>query len=293
MYLVCYPQGGWNDMMCRIWYCYQYSLLSNRTLIIDTTKNWFKDDIFLYLSFAFTNLYKGDISSFITQLYETETVFPPELKGMKNHEFPTIIWKKPGHMETESGILLSTRFDRLYEEKVVVYADCGSLLHINPILCFTKFSPTVIQLVKNRFDQLPKGYISVHIRNTDYQSPVDDFIKEYHDLFCNHPIFIASDHSDTIHRFQHDYGAYSFSSIPSLHKGINIHESTESQSLRTSLEKIRSFNLDILSDFILLSCGSQYYFSSENSGFSRSILYLKQNKGLLYFLVPFLPLDLN
>lgn len=288
MYLVCYPQGGWNDMMSRIWYCYQYSLISNRTLIIDTTKNWFRDDIFSYLSLAFENLYRGDISSFITHLYETETVFPPQLKGMKNDEFPTIIWKAPGHMETESGIVLSTRLDRMYEENVLVYADCGSILHINSILCYTTFSPMVIDLVKERFGRLPTGYISVHVRNTDYQSPVDDFIKQHHDLFNNHTIFIASDHLNTIHRFQNDYNALSFSSIPSLPDGKNIHESNESQSLRISLDQIRSFNLDTISDFLLLSCGSQFYYSSQQSGFSRAVLYLNHHAGLLEFLIPFL-----
>jgi hypothetical protein len=288
MYLVCYPQGGWNDMMSRIWYCFQYSILTNRVLIIDTTKNWFRDDLFSYLSFSFPNLYRGDISHFITNLYNTHSVYPSGMKGMNNDELPTIIWKRPGHMETETGIVLSTRLDQSYDETVVVYADCGSLIHINPILCYTTFTPMVLEYVQRRWNQLPKGYLSVHVRNTDYKSPVDDFIKQHHDLFCNHPVFIASDHSETIHRFQHDYGAYSFSTIPALPIGKNIHESIESQSLRSSHELVRTFNLDTLSDFLLLACGSEFYYSSHQSGFSRSVAYLHKDQGLLHFLIPFL-----
>ncbi len=288
MYLVCYPQGGWNDMMSRIWYCHQYCQQTGRMLVIDTTKNWFRDDLSFYLSLSLPNMYNGDVSQFITTLYATERVFPKELEGMNNDDLSPIVWKAPGHMETDTGIILSTRLHQVYEEKVVVYADCGSHVHINPILCHTLFSQSVLQYVLERYKRLPKGYASVHIRHTDYKSPVDDFIKEHRAIFSNTPLFIASDHYPTIQLFQREFGAYSFSSIPSVPDGKNIHESTEAQSLRTSKDAIRAFNLDTIADFLLLACGDDYYYSSNQSGFSRSVYFLHQEKGLVKWLLPFI-----
>lgn len=285
MYLVCYPQGGWNDMMSRIWYCHQYCLVHNRTLVIDTTKNWFNDDIFQYLSLSLDTLYQGDnIINFITSLYEKETVYPPQLKGMNNSQFPKIVWKAPGHMETDTGIFVSTRLDKPYIETVLVFADCGSAIHINPILCHTTFSPWVLSEVKKRYDQLPKPYISVHIRNTDYKSDVNQFLSTHHNAFTYNTIFLASDHAPTIERCKKEYHAITFSSIPTVQEGNNIHESEQGQTFRTSLEQTRAFNLDIICDFLVLSLGTVYYFSSQQSGFSRSVAFLQQHKGLVEFL---------
>jgi hypothetical protein len=191
-------------------------------------------------------------------------------------------------METDTGIVLSTRLHQIYKETVVVYADCGANIHINPILSYTHMSQDVLRYVLDRYKRLPKGYSSVHIRHTDYKSPVDDFIKENRDIFSNTPLFIASDHYPTIQLFQRDFGAYSFSSIPIVPEGKNIHESTEAQSLRTSKDAIRAFNLDTIADFLLLACGNEFYYSSKQSGFSRSVYFLQKEKGLLKWLLPFL-----
>lgn len=289
MYLICYPQGGWNDMMSRIWYCHQYCIQTNRTLIIDTSKNWFRDSIFNYLSFSFPNLYQNPNQSlFITELYEKETVFPPDLKGMNNDHFPSIVWISPGHMETSTGIIVSTRLDRLYEETVVVYADCGSRMNINPILCYTSFTLFVLQCVKERYDSLPKGYSGVHIRNTDYKSNLDEFIHQHDFVFSNTALFVASDHSPTIALFHRKYGSFSFSDIPSVSEGSNIHESGEAQELRNSDIAIRMFNRDTIVDFLLLAASDTFYFSSKQSGFSRSVYFLQQDKGLVKWLLPFI-----
>lgn len=289
MYLICYPQGGWNDMMSRIWYCHQYCIQTNRTLLIDTTKNWFRDCIFNYISFSFPNLYQGPNQSLlITELYETETVFPAELKGMNNDNFPSIVWISPGRMETTTGIVVSTRLDRLYEEKVVVYADCGSSMNINPILCYTSFTPFVLQCVQERFILLPKSYSGIHIRNTDYKSNLDEFIQQNDFIFANTALFVASDHAPTIELFHKKYGSYSFSNIPLVTEGSNIHESGEAQELRNSVTNIRMFNRDTIVDFLLLAASDTFYFSSNQSGFSRSVHFLHQDKGLVKWLLPFI-----
>lgn len=284
MYLVCYPQGGFNDMMSRIWYCYTYCITFGRTLIIDTTKNWFNDDLSVYLTFTFPSHYKKDATSeFITSLYK-ETVFPKELKEMDNDHFPKIIWKAPGHMETDTGILVSSRLNRVYDETVLVYADCGSIAHITNILSFTIFTPMVLDEVKKRREMLPKEYTSVHIRNTDYKSNLDDFLTSHDSIFKQSPLFVATDHAPTLELMKSKYQVYSFSSIPIVDEGKNIHESQQSQSLRTTLLETRTFNLDIMCDFLILALGNEYYFSQRDSGFSRSVYFLHGHKTLVHFL---------
>lgn len=282
MFLVCYPQGGWNDMMSRIMYCHKYCEATGRTLILDTSKNWFRDDFSYYFNLSLPRMFKGgNVSEFITMLYKKHSVFPSLLKGMNNDAFPPIIWKAPGHMETDTGIVVSTRLNVYYTETVVVYADCGSAIHINDILLHTYFTSVVLDIFHHRYKQLPSGYIGVHIRNTDYQSPVEEFIKQHESIFRSRVIFIASDHQPTINYFQKEYNALSFSMIPEVPPGKNIHESDEAQQLRTTVEQTRQFNIDTMVDFLLLAASSEFYFSSKQSGYSRSVAYLHSEQELV------------
>jgi len=55
-YLVLYPQGGWVDMMSRIQICHWYCVMTDRTLVVDTTKNWFGDDLTYYATLSLPRL---------------------------------------------------------------------------------------------------------------------------------------------------------------------------------------------------------------------------------------------
>ena len=270
-------------MMCRIESVLQYCVAHRRTLIIDTSKSWFKDDLAAYLRITHKNVFQGDSSTMITSLLtdEQRTVYPVQMKGRRSEALPLMVWKARGHMEMD-GIVLSIPLDRSYPENVLVYGDCGSNLHINGLIPYLTLSDRVLTLFWDRFRQLPHPYLGVHIRNTDYQSDVDAFLELHRSRLLSQPFFLASDHADTIERIHQAFPlAKTFAAIPRVAPGHNIHESDEAQQLRTTKDDIRAFNDDMMVDFLLLAASDEFVFSSRQSGFSRSVAILHQARPLL------------
>ena len=273
-YLICFPQGGIHDMWSRIQYALQYCEKEGRILVLDTTKNWFRDDWRSYFSISSPLVYTGDTPELITRLLQKD-VFPSELYGKTYEELPHAVWIAPGHMEM-NGIIVSIPL-LSYKESVVVYSDCGSSQHILPLFSKLQFTVRILNEFVSRRSLLPEKYLSIHIRHTDYKSNVDDFIEKYRHVLEKWPLFVASDHFDTIQRCKREFKhVYSFSAIPSLPDGVNIHESQASQRLRTTQEETRVWNSDAILDFLLLTQGVCVLCSSSQSGFSRSAVVLQQ-----------------
>lgn len=297
-YVICYPQGGWNDILSRIWYCHQSCVRTDRWLIVDTRKCWFQDDLSEYITLSLPRLLHfatiDDLDAFVTRLYAEETVFPPELAGTDNRRFPPIVWNPHTvRMETESGVNLAPELcpPEPFTETVVINANCGTSNHVNDVLRGATLAPAVLDRVKRRWDQLPKPFFSVHIRNTDRTTPhIQDFIEGCRSVLSHVPVFIASDDINVIRQFQDAFGshAYTFTAtLPTLPPGKSAHESPEALAQRTGHTQIREFNLDILADFFLLATGNEYLATCQESGFSRSIFYLRQEPELLRRLLPF------
>jgi hypothetical protein len=78
--VICYPDGGFNDILFNINRCFYYSITFNRLLIIDTTKiGWFNHDIRDYIQFEHPNIYTGNLTTIYSELEQSKnlTVFPP------------------------------------------------------------------------------------------------------------------------------------------------------------------------------------------------------------------------
>ena len=285
-YLICFPQGGINDMFSRIQACIQYCILENRMLVLDTRKNWFRECWRDYFYINHKVLYHGeDVPSFITSLLK-KNVYPKTLQDRTYESLPDAVWINPGHMEMD-GIFVSTPLHISYTQDVVVYSDCGSSLHINHILSITVFSEEIKREYHRRRSVLPDKYISVHIRNTDYKSDIDTFIRMYDTTLKSNDLFVATDHHDSLIRMKERYGerVYSFASLPSLPEGTNIHESKVAQELRDTPEKRHDFLIDIFTDFLLLASGTECITSNSKSGFSRSVRELNKYPTLVYKLI--------
>ena len=271
-YLICYPGGGFNDMMNVILTCYNYALKYNRILVIDTRCLWFNDTIHNYISFNSEIIYKDDLDVLYTEL-ENESIFPLELKGHLK------IFKPTFNIEFNCYYYNSTNtridLNKKYDETVVVFSNCGFGKDILELLKICKFKCIITEMYKLRRALLPKSDISVHIRNTDYKSDVDTFLKSHNHIFNGKHIFLASDHKDTIDLVKSIYGSnvFSFANIPD-NKGKNIHHN------HSSIDS-REFNIDCIVDFLLLASGDELYYSSKQSSYSRNANALNKNKIIL------------
>jgi hypothetical protein len=273
-FLICFPQGGINDMWSVMQQTINYCEREDRILVLDTTKNWFRDDWQAYFSILSPVVYKGVTPELITNLLKQD-VFPSELQGKTHEELNHVIWVTEGHMSI-NGIHVSSPLHLSYKESVIVYAYCAMFRDIMQVFPKLQFTEEILTEFRRRRSMLPEKYISVHIRNTDNKSNVDEFIYNNRHILEKAPLFVASDNLNSIQRCKLEFNnVYSFSTIPDL-GGENIHESSLSQKLRTTAEETRKWNSDAILDFLLLTQGEIILCSNYYSGFSMSAKRLQE-----------------
>ena len=198
-------------MMSRIWVAHTYCLSTGRWLIVDTSKaGWFKDDLMHYATFNLPMMYRGtDVSDEITRVLndDSHTVVPAAMHGKRSEDI---------NFKDEEGVYnvvddgrlinLDIALDRDYTETVICYAAHGGSIHTIEMYHVITFSESVIDLVTSRYlsltEQRSRPYLAVHLRNTDIQSNIDEFLEENGDRISQYPgaVFVAGDHAATLQR---------------------------------------------------------------------------------------------
>jgi hypothetical protein len=263
-YLICIPQDGLNDMLNRIWFCYQYALRFKRILVIDTRKSpGFKDDFSKYFIFKSSIFYKGNIDTLYDTLYG-KSIYPNELSSLNLR-----------HLKENPEPYLKFNPTKLYFETVLVSYPSGGGMDAIFLLKECSLATRVLDKFNERKVQLPSSYTSLHIRNTDYVSDVVSFLTKI--KISSSDIFLASDNASTIELCKTTLSqrVHAFSSIPRGNEGQNIHID-----LRTKLNN-EDLNIDSIVDLLLLAGGSELHISLEKSGYSQLALSLHKDKEVL------------
>jgi hypothetical protein len=252
--------------------CHEFAKATERTLIIDTTKGWMKDDIRNYIDIQSTTVYKGPLESLYTSL-SSRSVYP---EGITLETLDPVITPNPsgvGDQFYQGPISLTYELNDK-DADVMVYSmyRLGDL-KVKEFLQMCRFTPQVLDAYRNARSQLPAKYVGIHVRNTDYKSNVNEFMEIHKKQFADKALFVASDNKDTITVFQKRYGSnvYSFTNLPD-NGGKPLHD--KSITVRTKEESIK-YNLDTFVDILLLVTADKYYASSKQSGFSQAILEMR------------------
>ena len=286
-YVICMPMGGLCDMMARIQACIEYCKKHKRILILDTSKSTHaKDGIEKYFQIDSPVLFHGNIQKKYEAL-KGRSFYPPELAGtfLSMH---VINSKRKGiHTRTDyidKKTRLRTYFDtrQSYSEDVLLYRiHGGNLEEVVNFLSLCKLTPLVKQIYKKRRSMLPHEYISVHVRNTDYKSNVDEFLKIHSKIFKANTIFLATDDYHTIQKFKDLHGTQviTFADIKPLNGAIAHHKKT-----MTKNENI-TMTIDAIVDLLLLAGGTTVYASSKESGYSKVAKLLHDNPKILTHLL--------
>jgi hypothetical protein len=266
-YIVCFPRGGFIYMIHRIIAAYKFAVDNNRVLIIDTRRNWFKESLYDYFFIHSPYVYVGDID-FLYGSLDKLSMYPLQvpLKTM-NVDLAT----------ENSGALRKYNIDLThdYDEQVVIYSHYGGGSSVKLFFSMCSLTPVLYKAYKTARDKLPASYVAIHIRNTDYKSNVDEFLKKHTDLIKDKPIFLASDSKGTIELFKKQFNVFSFSDIPENY-GHNLHEMYS-----RSGDDIRKYNLDTIVDLLLLAAGSELYYSYAESTFTQAAIELHEDPELL------------
>jgi len=273
-YMLCIPQAGIFDKMNIIYKCVQYAKKYNRVLIIDTTDDWFNDDINDYIQIHSPHVYTGTADS-ITHKISDLSIYPPTINIEKLQNITLKIEKQYHYYQNNIDLTIDLKKD--YKERVIVYSDLGGGYGPVDLLEISSFSPMVLDVYKSRRKQLPKKYIGIHIRNTDHKSDVPKFIDTYKTALVGHIIFLASDNKNTIDEFKKLYGKniITFANIVD-NGGKPIHDGY----YRTK-EESKEYNIDTFVDILLLATATEYYYSSETSWFSKNVAKLRTKPDLV------------
>jgi hypothetical protein len=274
-YIICIPQGGIVDMCCVVLSCIKHAQEYNRVLIIDSVNTWFNDDLNEYINIhnPYVLTHAADT---ITHNINALTTYPPNVDVEK---LDTVInTKKDGKpLYTINGTSLMTPLNQDYDAGIVIYSSQRLTGNLPELLEMCTIRPKVLDVYKSRRAQLPKKYVSVHIRNTDYNSDVSKFIEENNHALEHNTIFLASDNKNTIDEMKTKYGSniVTFAYIPD-NGGKPIHDG-----YKRTKEESRKYNIDTFVDILLLAAADEYYFSCKNSGFSNAVADLRAKPELL------------
>lgn len=265
LYLITF--GGLNDTINQIMFGYKYCLESKRILVVDTKHSRQERDIQDYFDLKNKIIFQGGNSEF-AQAAKSMSVYPQyEIDSLK---FKCNATENEDYNILASDIKIDLTIER--KEEVLIYGNPKGDNASNEFFKFFPMKENIKQPLQKRYNSLPSGYISVHIRNTDYQSNVSEFIDLHKHIFEGKNIFLASDNTESIAEFKNKINAkiYTFSNIPKyvndldgrfrFHPEFAIH--------KCKVDNKEELNIDSIVDLVLLSLGENVYCSCPHSGYS-------------------------
>jgi len=270
-WIICKPRGGMIDTFSLIVMCLKHAVKFNRTLVIDTRKSLhFKDGFFKYFSSKNSKIFEGDTDEIYKHINHL-SFYPKELT-LDFLEFDPYVNKQE-----------NIDLDKNYSEDVVIYGHVNSNLDRDIFYFFRNFdvNPIILDLYKKRLSLLPENYTAVHVRNSDYKSDVPLFIHEHKDIIKNDNIFLATDDTQSIQLFkEHFTNVFTFTKINDSKKMCHGKVEGIHHIIRSDKDH-EQFNIDTVSDFLLLCSGKKYYYSLKNSGFSACAKMLFDEKNII------------
>jgi len=278
-YIICKPRGGMIDMMTLIVMALKYAKRTNRLLVIDTRKSLhFIDGFRRYFYFSNNKTYKDDLNKLYFELKDKQSypplelkdkqIYPPlELKDKKSYPPPPPLDYfnfNPFQVEKEKHPQIDLKRDYQYPVILFGYDNTSLERDINYFFRHFKPKPLITDVLDIRLKKLPSNFISVHVRNTDYKSDVDKFIDDNYDNFKDKPIFLATDDIKSIEKFKKIFSnenIYNFMNLKDKNRdNLPIHK------MKRSLKDHERFNIDTVTDFLLLKMGKEIYYSSQHTG---------------------------
>ena len=295
-FLLCRPKGGLNDVLCQIEKCRKYSLAHNRILVVDTNNYCFFSDFDGFFEFIdSSNMLFGKIDYKTTKLLDHLSCHPSEVEGIiSTYKSRYSSLEESGirnWVETDSRAQLSFDFDSEYDQDLLVHDQSGGGDDSFELCRQLTLSPELKRITIERISQLSSDYLSVHVRNTDYQTDYKSFFEKISDKLENKNVLICSDDSSVIdyaHTKFINSNVFSSSDIPS-----DCRPRHKNKSEAGAEEDFLNASNSIV-DLVALARGKELHFSNVTagfpSGFSRLATFLHNNPDIveqwLYFRQP-------
>jgi hypothetical protein len=257
-FLLCRLRTGLNDVLCQIEKCLQYCEKYNRILIIDGKHSGFRGPFSRY--FVQHQGYNDFIEWNKDLVLPNDSCFPNVLEGQISNYIAKYCPVRKNFFEIKSDIQLTFDFSQDYKETLLVNDQCGGgVLSIDCLKRFT-FTPGIKEIVKNGISHLTSPYLSVHIRNTDYQTDYLTFFESIKAELSGKNVLICSDDAVCIAKarsFFDNSRVMIATDVPDL-KGVTLHA-------HNNLDP-HEVSIGFLTDLIALAKGEKVYITNCRSG---------------------------
>lgn len=277
-YIICKPRAGLIDIISLIVMSLKYAKKFNRLLVIDTRNSLhFRDNFNKYFFYNDKNIYIDDIDKFYINT-KNMSLYP-------NRNSIDYI-----NFDPNIDLNIKINLNEDYNEDIILYGNHNNNLDRDIIYFFNNFQikPIILDLYKERFNYLPKDYISIHIRNTDYKSNISLFINQNYNFIENKNIFLATDYYNCKEIFEKNFKNIKIYTFTNIVKSDNRYYNRKRGGIHYIIRNNKDhekFNIDTVIDFLLLASSKQYYFSCDKSGFSKCAKILFDEKNIINNLI--------
>jgi hypothetical protein len=282
-YVLCRPQGGFNDMLSQIEKCYVYAKKENRTVIVDASysanETW-HDSLDRYFTSIDESLILN-ISS-ISESIESMTVYPESLFGRLNTYKGKFDREKIKRCDVETGEILSFNFNKSYPHQLLLHHQAGGSSKAINALTRLKLNKSLVEELFKRLKIIGGRYTGVHVRNTDYQTNYHGILNKLEKSNIKR-LFLATDSATVFNDFLSSNfkgKIYNFTSRLST-DGRPIHKRVDSKD-------VYDRNVDCVLDVLLLALANRLHVLrikktrfSNQSGYSILARNLSRNKAVL------------
>jgi hypothetical protein len=289
-FLLCRPEGGFNDMLCQIELCWRYAEAHNRTLIVDSTATVFGDVFGNYFRLADGQHAELQLTPERLQQLNAASVFPEAVQGRIDGY--TKIWSEHawGFVDASSHEPLSFDNGRDYAQTVLLHQQHGGGTVSVDALRRLRLQPELAQYIRGRIAGLGADYDAIHVRHTDYITDLGQFFGSLAGKLAGRRVLVCSDNAEVIALARQTFKRaeiVTVSDVPDL-GGRPIH-------LHGKAAGVPAFDLnrDMLTDLLALAASAHLYVSrvldgpggrlpyQQLSGFSYLAMSLNQSRKLL------------
>ena len=292
--VLCLPMGGLNDTLCQVSKCIEYAARNDRDLFIDTRLSG-------GLQIDFFQCFKL-LKSFSVNIKNLDRSYDgDEIKKLISIDHGNSLEKILDHIQvsTSGGAAkyqnkcLTFDFSREYSDPLLIHASDGGGWSSYRLLHLLTLRTTIRKAVKQAFKNLPKNYISIHVRDTDYSSDYELFIRQIRGLIsASSCLFISSDNPKAVAHVQTVFGKDRVWTIPSpssIHVNLDSNSPLHSRELYLNEKSRFDFSIKCIIDLLLLANGEKIFFprlgNGMYSGFSVLALHLNKHKYLITQLI--------
>lgn len=237
--LLCIPHGGLNDTLGQIEKCRRYAKAFDRVLIIDTHR---KSGILSHFSDFFEITDSGgvtvvpEVDESLQHHLNALTCNPPAVQNRigKYASLFSSEWRNV--CEKTSGGLITFDFEKDHEAQLLVHEQCGDGYLSEQLLPRLRLSTRARSEISMSLARLPRPYVGVHVRNTDYRTDYLPLFESIYDKTIGRNVLVCSDDPDVIvhaRSFFRDSVVITATTIPnSARKPLHLRNSYDSQEER-------------------------------------------------------------